>query len=99
MATNTCLSNGEMAEPTDEFGFVEGVGCHFHATHGLHVLVHFQELVFLDLYLEGRWVAFVGAEGIFVKFDGKGLGLVEDGVLQLCGVGRGGNGPSKGRLK
>ena len=41
-ATNAYLSDGEMAETTDEFGFVEGVGSHFHAAHGLHVFVHFE---------------------------------------------------------
>jgi hypothetical protein len=97
--TRACLSNGEMAETTDKLGFVEGVGSHFHATHGLHVLVHFEELVLLDLDLEGRWVASVGTERVFVKFDGEGLGLVGDGVLQLGGVGRRGNGPCKRGLE
>jgi len=60
-----------MAKATDELGFVEGVGSHFHAAHGLHVFVHFEELVLLDLDLEGWWVAFVGAERVFVKFDGE----------------------------
>ena len=75
----TRLSNGEMAEGTNELCPVEGVG----ATHGQHVLVHLEELVFLDLYLEGRRVVSVSAEGILVKLDGEGLGVVGDRVLQL----------------
>ena len=63
---NTCLSDGEMAETTDELGFIEGVGGHFHATHGLHVLVHFDELILLYLDFERGRVASVGAEGVLV---------------------------------
>lgn len=95
----TDLSNGEMAETTDEFSFVECVGCHFHATHGLHVLVHFEEFVLLDLDFEGRWVAFVGTEGVLVESDGERLGFVGDGVVQLCSVCRGGDGPRQRRLE
>ena len=70
------LSYGEMAETTDELGLVEGVGGHFHATHGLHVLVHFEQLIFVDLNFKGRAVAFIGAERVLVKFDCKRLGVV-----------------------
>lgn len=58
------LSDGEMAETTDEFCLVEGVGCHFHAAHCLHVLVHFEQLVLLDLDFEGGSVTSVSLEGV-----------------------------------
>ena len=65
-ASGAYLSDGEMAEATDEFCLVEGVGGHFHAAHGLHVLVHFEELVLVDLNFKGGWVAFVSAERVLV---------------------------------
>lgn len=88
------LTDCEMAEPADELCLVEGICGHFHAAHELHVLVHFKELVLLNLYFKGRCVAFVTTEGVFVKLDGEGLGMVSDDVLQLSGVGRGCDGTS-----
>lgn len=99
MTKRAYLSDSEMAETTNELGFIEGVGGHFHATHGLHVFVHFEQFVLSYLNFEGRWVAFVGAERVLVKFDGEWLGVVGDGVLQQRGIRRRGDGPRKRRLK
>lgn len=78
-----------MAEPADELGLVERVGGHLHAAHGLHLLVHRQELIPGDLDLEVGGVAEVGLEGVLVELDGEGRGVVVGLVPQL-GVGRGG---------
>ena len=77
-----------MAETTDELGLVEGVGGHFHATHGLHVLVYFEQLTCLGLNFEGRAVAFEGAERVLMKSGRKRLGVVRNGTLQEGGVRR-----------
>jgi len=77
-----------MAETTDELRLVEGVCSHFHATHGLHLLVHGQEVMAGDLYLEVGRFALVGVERVLMKTNSEGLGWVGRGVFELGSVGR-----------
>jgi hypothetical protein len=76
-----------MAETTDEFGLVESVGGHFHATHCLHIAVHGEEFIAGDLNLKVWFFAVVGAERLFMEPDGEGLRGVGRGVFELGGVG------------
>ena len=72
-AVYSYLTNGEMAEATDELRLVERVGSHLHATHGVHRLVHPEELIFRDLNLERWWVDAVTAERLIVQLNGERL--------------------------
>ena len=62
-----------MAEPTDEFGLVERIRGHFHTAHGLHVLVHSQQLRLGHLHLEVGCVAEMRLERVFMESDEEGL--------------------------
>ncbi len=80
------LTNSQMAEATDEFCLVKGVSGHLHPAHGLHLLVHPEKLVAGDLNVKVRLLAFVGVEGVLVKFDGERLGGVRRRLFELSRV-------------
>lgn len=69
----TYLTNSKMAKTADELRLVKGVGGHLHATHGGHLLVQLEELVFGDLHLEFGLFASVRAERVLVELDGEWL--------------------------
>jgi hypothetical protein len=58
-----------MAETSDKLALVHRVGRLLHAAHRDHLLVHFEEAVFGDLYIKGRSFGVKGSEGVFMKFD------------------------------
>ena len=62
-----------MAEPADQLGLVESIRSHFHTTHGLHVLVHLQQLRPRHLYLEVWRIAEMRLERVFMESDEEGL--------------------------
>lgn len=72
-----------MAETTDKFCLVKGVCGHLHATHGLHLLVHLEELVAGDLDLKVGLLALICTERVLVKLDSKRLRGVGGRVLEL----------------
>jgi hypothetical protein len=55
------LTNSMMAEAADKLC---SIGSHFHSTHGLHLLVHGQQLILGDLNLQVRFVTTVSAERV-----------------------------------
>jgi len=88
MRNLTNLPNGQMAESANEFGFVERISGHFHTTHGLHVLVHPQQLRPRHLHLEVGRVAEMRLERVFMESNEEGLREVGRLVVQLCGIRR-----------
>lgn len=74
-----------MTEATNELGLIERVRGHFHPSHGGHLLVHGEELIFRDLDLEVWCVAVVSAERVFVKFYGQAVGVAGEDLGRVCG--------------
>lgn len=60
--SNGFLTIVEMAETTDEFGFVERVSSDLHTTHENHVVEEGHEFGGGGLDGGGRWFAVVGSE-------------------------------------
>lgn len=50
MAAN--LTNRQMAESTDELRFIQSVSSHLHSSHCLHILVHREQTILGDFYIE-----------------------------------------------
>ena len=84
-----------MTETPDEFSLVKSICSHFHTTHQLHVFVHFEQLVFLNLHFERWGFAFEATERVVVQCNREWLRVVGDRVLQLGRPGRGLDGSHK----
>jgi hypothetical protein len=82
----TYLTNGKMAETTDEFCLVERVRCHLHPTHGRHLGVHGEELLLVDLDLQVGHLAVVGVERIIGQLDLEWVrrSRLVDGLSRVC---------------
>ncbi|KAH3661905.1 hypothetical protein OGAPHI_006084 [Ogataea philodendri] len=72
---NGLLSNRKMAETSNLFGLVQGVGGHFHSSDDDHVLVHLEQGAFLCL--EGQFwsIHLISLERAFWQVDGDRVGL------------------------
>lgn len=60
------LTNGEMAEPTDELGLVQCIRGLLHATHRDHFFVTFKQTVFCYFDVKGRGVGVVSPKRVFM---------------------------------
>lgn len=86
MATH--LTNGKMAETTDELLLVERVGRLLHTTDDGHLLVPLKKVLLRDLDIEAGRVRPVPAERVLMQLDREGLRvgrvLVELGSIGRC---------------
>ena len=81
----TYLTNGKMAETTDELLLVERVGGLLHATNDSHLLVPLEEVLLGDLDVEAGSVRPVPVEGVLMELDRERLG-VRRVLVELRGV-------------
>ena len=84
----THLSDGQVAEPADELLLVERIRRHLHPAHGVHGLVHPEELILGHLDLERGRLGAVRMERVVVELDREGR-RVRCVVRERRRVGRG----------
>ena len=76
-----------MAETANELLLVQSIRRHLHAPHGVHGLVHPEELILSDFDIERRCVGVVRMERVFVQLDAE-WARVRSVVRELGGIGR-----------